>query len=78
MCIRDRDDTYRKGCRLRSTGNTLCTLNDDNAVRAHAKGCGILDGKTKAVGIHSHIQHIDKVLDDLAECKGYDSQIVTL
>ena len=51
----------------------LCTLDDDNAVRAHAKGCGILDGKMESVGIQAHIHNIDEVLDDLTEGQGNDS-----
>ena len=40
--------------------------------------CGVFHGEVQTVGIQAQIQHVDNVLDDLAEGQGHDGQIVAL
>ena len=66
-----------KGCGLRSSGDSLRSLDEDFAAGFQAEGHGVLEGNVETICVPSKEYDVDEVLDDLTECQGNDGQIVT-
>ena len=63
---------------MRCSGNALCTFDEYLAIRLQSKCHRILHGNMYAMGIHTKIDRIDDVFDDLSKCQRNDRQIISL